>query len=160
MNAGGEEDLVSVNVADPCHYGLVEQGRLDRASGPSQDLPEGPGVDSQGIRTEPGPTDRGEIVERRVAPQPAESSWVAKDEPSPIAPTLDQVPDTMHVVTPTKPFAGRAVPQLSGHAQVYTDGRTAARNNRQLFAVALDPFDLFAHQEPATADTDLGTACP
>ena len=156
MNTGGKQNLVSVDVADPGHYALVKQGRLDRASGPRQELPEGPGVDSQGIRAEPGPTHRDQIIERRVAPQPAESPRVAKDEPPPFA----EVPDTMHVVVTMKPFAGWAVPQLPGHPQVHTDGRTAARDDRQLLAVTLQPFDALAHQEAAAADMQFRAARP
>jgi predicted RNase H-like nuclease len=53
MNAGCKEDLVSVNIADPGHDALVQQCRLDRASGSRQQFPETPGVDRQGIRTQP-----------------------------------------------------------------------------------------------------------
>ena len=52
-------------------------------------------------------------------------------------------------------MARRAMPELPGHPQVHTEGRTAARNDRQLFAMPGQAIDAFALQEAGPPDTCL-----
>lgn len=50
MNPRGEENLVSINVADPGHDMLVKKGRLDRSACPGQGPAKRAGVEAQGVR--------------------------------------------------------------------------------------------------------------
>jgi hypothetical protein len=53
----------------------------------------------------------------------------------------------MNVVVPPETLSGRAVPELARHAQVYTDGRTAAGDDGELLAMTQKALDPLAPQQ-------------
>lgn len=57
------------------------------------------------------------------------------------------MPDTVNVIVASETFSGRAVPELTRHAQVYADGRTAAGDDGELLAMACQTLDPLAHQQ-------------
>ena len=57
------------------------------------------------------------------------------------------MPYTMNVVVPPETLSSRAVPELTRHAQVYTDGRTAAGDDGELLAMTQKALDPLAPQQ-------------
>ena len=57
------------------------------------------------------------------------------------------MPYTMNVIVPPEMLSGRTVPELTRHAQVYTDDRTAAGDDGELLAMTQEALDLLAPQQ-------------
>lgn len=133
MDARPVERLVGVDVSDAREQGLVEQGRLDGASGSGQHGRQPGRIEFQGIGAKSRPD--GQLLGIHGQPEAPKPPRISEDQPGAIA----QPPCRVDVGAGQKhPLWGPQ--ELAGHAQVDADGSGIVRDDRQGFPLA-DEFD-------------------
>ncbi len=137
VHTRGVQCLIGVDIPDTRQDVLIEQRRLDRPARSIQTPPEHVGPDMQRVRPEAGPQRSGAF---RGIGNPAEPTRV--DEPQP-HPRIKH-PYDMRVRRMTNRIGQKKPP---GHPELHDHGPAELIDNRQLFPVALEQLDRYAHRQ-------------